>query len=241
MKPLEINATKREVLGKKVRALRRAGVTPAHLYGQGVEPLAIQIDSLALGKVISKAGTSRLISLKMDGDSQPRNVLVKEVQTDHLGETVIHLDLFQVSMTEKIKVRVPVILTGEAPAVKAKLGTVMQNMRTLEVACLPANIPSSLEVDLSVLVELDDSIHVRDMKPKEGISIVSDPDDLIVKVGMVRVHVEEAPKPAEAVAAAEGEAAEGAAPAEGAEGAAPAKEGAKADAGAAPAEKEKKK
>jgi len=240
MKPLEINANKREVMGKKVRALRRTGITPAHLYGKGTEPTSLQVDSLALGKILSRAGTSRLISLKVDGESEPRNVLVKEVQTDHLGETVIHLDLFQVSMTEKIKVRVPVVMTGEAPAVKAKLGTVMQNMRTVEVACLPADMPSSLEVDLSVLVELDDSIHVRDMKPKEGISIVSDPDDLIVKVGMVRVHVEEV-KPTEAVAAAEGAAAEGAAPAEGAEGAAPAKEGAKAEAGAVPAEKEKKK
>ena len=230
MKHLELKASKRQVVGKKVGALRRSGVIPLHLYGHGIESMPLQADSLALGKLLQKAGTSRLISLSIEGDAEPRNVLIKETQTDYLGDTVIHVDLYQVSMTEKIKVVVPVTLVGESPAVKGKLGTIMLNMHSVEVACLPGDIPSSIEVDLGVLVNLDDAIHVRDLKTKEGIALVSDPGDLIVKVGTVRVAKEEV-KPVEAKVE---EGAEGAAQAEGAEAAE--KEGAKAGAEAGKAE-----
>ena len=235
MSDLELKASKRQVLGKQVRGLRRSGIVPAHLYGKGVDSLAIQVDAAALDKVLSRAGMSHLVSLVIDGDKEPHNVLFKEVQRDYLDDKVIHLDLLQVSMTQKIKVPVRIVLTGESPAIKGKLGTLMQNMWSLEIECLPSNIPPSFEVDISVLVNLDDAIHVKDLKAPEGMAIASDPTSMVVKVGTVRVVKEEVVKPAEAVAA---EGAEAAA-AEGAEGAAAEGE-AKAEGGKAEAKGEAK-
>jgi len=215
MKQIEIRAMRRQVLGKRVRALRRAGVVPAHLFGRDIEPEALQVEAAGLDKVLARAGTSRLVSLVVEGDREPRNVLVKEVQRDCMGDQIIHIDFYQVRMTDKIKVEIPVVAVGDSPAVKAKLGVLMQAMRSLPIECLPAEIPQSVQVDVSGLTKLDDGIYVRDLKLKDGITVLADPDELVIKVSVVRVAKEEVVKPVEAAgevaaAAAGGGVAEGA-------------------------------
>ncbi|MCX8126277.1 MAG: 50S ribosomal protein L25 [Dehalococcoidia bacterium] len=222
MEQLELRASKRQLLGKKVRSLRRAGMVPAHLFGRGIQSEPLQVDESSLQRVLARVGTSHLVSLMVEGESEPRNVLVKEVQRDYLGDRVIHVDFYQVRMTDKLRVEVPLSMVGEAPAVKSKLGVLMQAMRYLPVECLPADIPESIQVDVSGLAKLEDGIYAKDLKLKDGITILADPDDLIVKVSPIKVTKEEV-KPAAVAAEA------GAVPSEGGKVA----ESAKAEAGSA--------
>jgi large subunit ribosomal protein L25 len=211
----ELTVKKRAVLGKKVRYMRRTGIVPGNIFGHGISSLAVEIDAVKLDKILSKAGTSHLVAITVDGEAAPRNVIIKSCQRDYRGERILHADLYQVNMSERIRVAVPISLIGEAPAVAAKLGTLMQTMRHLQIECLPGEIPSHIDVNLSPLASLDSAIHVKDLKLNEGIGILTPGDELIVKVGQVKIVKEEAPKVAEAAAegaAVEGAVAEGEAP-----------------------------
>jgi len=199
MDQIELVAACREIRGKKVRFLRRRGLTPANLYGHNVESTALQIETSELKHALSKAGMSSLIALKVDGTKLPKMVIVRDVQREPLSGEFLHVDLYQVKMEEKIKLEVPLLLVGEAPAIKERGGILVQNMSSLEVECLPANMPHNFEVDLSVLKEIDQAVHVRDIHTDEDVSILTDPDQAIVQIARSRVEVEIA----EEVAAAE--------------------------------------
>lgn len=225
MQELKIKATKREVLGKKSRFLRQQGITPAHLFGHSLESLAIQCDTNELLKVISHAGTTRLVSLTLAGDKETKAVFVREIQKDFLGRELLHVDFFQVRKDEKLTMEIPIVLVGEAPAMKGKGRVMTHGLNMLSITSLPDKVPPQIEIDVTVLKELEDTIHVRDLKLGADIQIHNDPNQLVAKVSEIVVKVEEEVKP---TAAAEGEAAaEGAVPAE---GAAPAAEAGKAGA-----------
>jgi len=202
MDQIELAATTRDVLGKKVRFLRREGITPANLYGHNVKSTALQIDTIELKHTLSKAGKSSLVALKVDDGKKPKMVIVREIQREPLTGDLLHVDLYQVKMAEKIKLEVPLVFIGEAPAIKDRGGILVQNMDFVEVECLPANMPHNIEVDLSVLREIDQAIHVRELKLAEGVTILTDPEQSIVQIARSKVEVEIA----EAVAAAEAEA-----------------------------------
>jgi len=215
MQELKIKATKRDVLGKKSRFLRRQGITPAHLFGHSLESLAIQCDANELAKVVSHAGTTRLISLKLDGDKEAKVVFVREIQKDFLTRELLHVDFFQVRKGEKLTMEVPIVLVGDAPAMKGKGRVMTHGLNLLNITSLPEKVPPQIEVDVTVLKELEDAIHVKDIKLDKDIQIHNDPNQLVAKVSEVIVKVEEEAKPV--AAAAEGEVpAEGEAPAEGA-------------------------
>ena len=242
MQELKIKATKREVLGKKARFLRRQGITPAHLFGHSLESLAIQCSTDELMKVVSHAGTTRLISLKLEGDKDTKTVFVREIQKDTMTRELLHVDFFQVRKGEKMTMDVPIVLVGEAPAMKGKGRIMSRGINVLSIECLPEKVPPQIEVNVSVLIELDQSLHVKDIVLDPDIQVHNDPDQLVAKVSEMVIKVEEEVKPA-AAEAVEGEAAEGAAPAEGAEGKPAAEAGAekkgaaKAPEAKAPAEK----
>ena len=213
MEKLELEATKREVTGKKVRFIRREGKTPASVYGRGVESTAIQAETKKLEQVLLKAGGTDLISLSVAG-AKPVKVLVREVQKEPLSDHLLHVDFYQVDLTQKIKADVPVHLIGEAPALKLNNVSLLHLLDELEVEALPDHIPHSFEVDISVLQEIDQAIHVKDIQIGAGVTLLSDPEQVIAKVIETKVQVEEV------VAAPAAEAAEVAAEAvEGAEGA----------------------
>jgi large subunit ribosomal protein L25 len=167
-----------------------------------------------------RAGRTQLIDLSVDG-GRAQKVLVREMQIDPRSNRPIHADFFAVNLLEKLTADVPVVVTGESPAVvDAKIGTLQQLINTLRIECLPADLPAQFTVDVSGLLEIDSGIHVRDITLPEGVALVHiDPDELVVKVAALRI-VEEEPEVVaaeeEGEAAAEGEAAEGAeeAPAE---------------------------
>ena len=207
MDQIELSATTRNVLGKKVRFLRREGITPANLYGHNVKSSALQIDTADIKHTLAKAGKSSLVALKIDDTKKPKMVGVRESQREPLTGDLLHVDLYQVKMAEKIKLEVPLLFTGEAPAVKDRGGILVQNVNSIEVECLPANMPHNIEVDLTVLEEIDQAVHVSDLSVPEGVTIMTDPEQSIVQIARSKVEVEIAEEVAAAEEEAEAEAA----------------------------------
>jgi len=189
MDQIELEITEREVLGKKVRFLRRQGITPVHLFGHGIESRALQCDTAKLQQVLTEAGEAKVISLKLDNEKRPRSVLVREVQVDSLKGGLLHVDFYQVKMTEEVKVEVPITLVGEAPALKLRANMLMQELDTLTVECLPAKIPASVELDISSLTEAEQMVRVKGIELEKGVTILNDPELVVVKISSRPVEV----------------------------------------------------
>ena len=210
-----LKLSKRNVMGKKTRFLRREGQTPAHLFGHGVESLALQCDTNELQRIIARKGTTRLINIKVGSEKEARSVFIREIQRDTLTGLLVHVDLYQVNKSEKIKVALPIIFVGTAPALKQKNNIIEHIVNELNVESLPDDLPPQIEVDLSVLAEVNQAISVRDIKLKPGVTIVAPPDQLIVKISQVAEEKEEVVVVAAEAAAvpteAEGKTEEGAA------------------------------
>ena len=206
-----MQASKRDILGKKTRFLRRQGTTPTHLFGHGIESLSLQCDTAKLQRIIARAGMTRLIALDVEGDKQPRSVFIREIQRDVCNGELLHVDFYQVRRTEKIRVDVPIILVGEAPAMKEKGRTLTHSLTSLSIECLPDKLPPQIEVDLSPLEEVGQAIYVRDITLSPDITVLTDSDQMVAKVSEARVEVEEVVEEevvAEEVAAEEAEEAE---------------------------------
>ncbi len=203
MEHMELLATTREVLGKKVRFLRRQGITPVHLFSRNIESMTLQCDTAQLKHVLAQAGQTGLISLKLDKTKKPRNVMVREVQRESCTGELLHVDFYQVRMEEKIRVEVPIIPAGEAPALKLKENFLAHELNTLTIECLPDEIPNSVELDLASLTEAGQAIHVKDIRLDDGITVLNDPEQLVVKISARHVEKlieeEEVKAPGEAV------------------------------------------
>jgi large subunit ribosomal protein L25 len=215
---IELHVSTRELMGKKSRFLRRQGITPVHLFGYDTEPMALQCETVQLKQVLKTAGKTRLVGLTVDKHKKPRKVVVREVQKNAISGELVHVDFFQVSMEEKIKVDVPVVLVGEAPALKVKTNMMAQDLSAVEIECLPDRIPETIQVDISVLVEDDQSILVKDLVLGEGVVALTNPAQVVVRIAPLQIEKVEKKVVAEVAAeGAEGAPAEGA-PAEGAVG-----------------------
>jgi len=212
---IELHVSTRELMGKKSRFLRRQGVTPVHLFGYDTEPMALQCETVHLKQVLKTAGKTKLVGLMVDKHKKPRKVVVREVQKNAISGELVHVDFFQVSMEEKIKVDVPVVLVGEAPALKVKTNMMAQDLSAVEIECLPDRIPETIQVDISVLVEDDQSILVKDLVLGEGVVALTNPAQVVVRIAPLQIEkvekkvVAEVAEGAEAAPVAEG-AAEGA-------------------------------
>jgi large subunit ribosomal protein L25 len=217
MDDLKLQASKRDVLGKKTRFLRRQGITPAHLFGHGLESQALQCDTAKLQRIIARAGMTRLITLGVEGDKERRSVFIREIQRDACTGELLHVDLFQIRKAEKIRFDVPIVLVGEAPVMKTKGYTLTHSLTSLSVECLPDKLPPQIEVDLSPLEEVGQAIYVRDITLSPDITLHTDPDQMVARVTEARVVEEVIPEEVAAEAEAEAEVEGEAAPEEGAE------------------------
>ncbi len=188
MEQIELQTDTREILGKKVRFLRRQGIIPIHLFGHGVESAALQCDVAQLQQVLTQVGRTKIISLRLDKTKKPRNVMVREIQRNSITGELLHVDLYQVRMAEKIKVEVPIVLVGEAPALKSKENMLAQELHSLTIECLPDRVPTSIELDLSSLTEAEQAIQVRDITLDEGVITLNDPEHIVVKITIRRVE-----------------------------------------------------
>lgn len=204
---IELTVAPRAVLGKNVAKLRRDGKTPANIYGHKVESKAVQADTHDLLHLMKAGSRNQIITLTVDGEGKPRNVMIRDVARDPVTHNVLHVDFYEVSMTEKMKAQVRVVLTGDSDAVATYQGILLQMIETIEVEALPADIPAQFDCDVSVLTQLEQSVHVRDLHIDESkITVMTDPDVVVARVASPRLAAEEeAP-------AAEGEAAPGETP-----------------------------
>jgi large subunit ribosomal protein L25 len=212
----ELKVAPRDVLGKKVKVLRRQGVTPANIYGSHVDSQSIQVVTEELRHVIKTAGRNDIVYLRLDGDD-PRPTFVRDIQQNPVTDAILHVDFLQISLREKVKADVPIHLVGLAPAVDTYQGILMHGLDHVSVEALPTEVPSFIEVDVTSLAEINQALHVSDVPVPDGVTILTDVEQVIAKVAPPAVEPE--PEVAEEAEAVEGEAAEeGAeeAPAEGA-------------------------
>lgn len=218
MKRHVLTVEKRAVLGKKVKKLRREGLLPANIYGKDVKSLAVEVKLKEFKEVFNKVGETGLVDLKVNGEVRP--VLIHNVQIAPLTHQSLHADFYQVNLKEKVKATVPVVAVGEAKAVSDKVGILLQPLAEVEVEALPTELPENIEVNVSNLAALDEQILVRDIKVPAGVEVLTDPEQVVVKIAELVTKEAEEQAAAEAAAAEAAKAAAEPAP----EGEAPAEE-----------------
>jgi large subunit ribosomal protein L25 len=180
MEAVVLKAQKRDVIGKQVKALRRAGRLPAILYGRNINPIAVTFDYKETSRIMPYVTSSQLVVIELEGEQH--HALVRERQLHPVQGTLLHIDFNVVSMTEKLRANVSLHLVGEAPAVKDYDGILVTALEELEVECLPQYLPERIDVDVSILKHIGDVIHVRDIALAEQIEVLTDLGELVVLV-----------------------------------------------------------
>jgi large subunit ribosomal protein L25 len=217
MDTISLTARTRTETGRHVHALRREGDVPAVLYGHKIDPVSLAVEAKALERTWLRAGRTHLVDVKVDGGKAHR-ALIKSVQFHPRTGRALHVDFFAVNLREKISADVPVIVVGDSPAVQQKLGQVQQVVSSLRVEALPADLPAQITVDVSGLMEVDQSITLGQLDIPKGAALVhTELDEVVVKIAAVRVREEEAAvgaaaeeeSPSPASPQAQGEAGEG--------------------------------
>jgi large subunit ribosomal protein L25 len=178
MDKVVLKATPRSVKGKQVRALRRAGELPAVIYGHNVEPVSISLNAHQATQVLNRLTASSLVSIDLDGKEYP--TLVREKQRNWVKGTIIHVDFQAVSLTEKIRADVSIVLTGLSPAVKDFNAVMVSTMESLEVEGFPQDLPARVLVDISSLAKIGDGLRVRDIVLSDKVRVLNEPDTMIV-------------------------------------------------------------
>lgn len=205
MEKVTLKATRRDVIGKQVKALRREGKLPAVIYGRHVHPIAIVLEAHSAGMALSKLTSSSLVTIEVDGTEYP--ALVRERQRDYIKGALTHIDFLAVDLNEKIRTNVNVTLFGVSTAVKDYNGVLVQNLERLEVECLPTDLPERIMVDIAVLKAVGDGIRVRDVDAMltDKVVVLNNPDDMVAVVTMAKEETTEtaAAVPGEEAAAPE--------------------------------------
>lgn len=182
----------RRITGKAVRKIRKTGAIPAVLYGKGVATILLEVPAVEFMRVFREAGENTIVKLSIadDGGQDVRNVLIHDVTRDPLSDEILHVDFYQVRLDEKVKVAVPLVFTGESPAVKNEGGVLVKALQELEIEALPTDIPDEIAVDISSLVTFEDAIHVRDLAIPANVDVVVAPDTVVALVQPPRTEEE---------------------------------------------------
>jgi len=200
MEKVVLKASRRDVIGKQVRAMRRAGQLPAVLYGRHIEnPISIVLDTRDTTRALAKVSSSSLVMIDLDGKEIP--TLIREKQRDFIKNRLLHIDFLVVSLTEKLTASVSIELTGVSLAVKDFNAVLVTGLDQIEIECLPADLPERLTIDIAALVKVSDVIHVRDLVVSDKIKVLSNPDEMIVIATAAKV--EEVVEPVVAAVTAE--------------------------------------
>ena len=214
MEQIPLTAQKRTILGRKVKTLRKEGFIPAHVYGHKIETIHVQVKAADFKKVFEEAGETGIVDLQVDDTKHP--TLIRNLQIHPVTDEPLHIDFYQVNLSEKVKVNVPLEVAGVAPAEQKKVGLLLTPVSEIEVEALPADLPESIEVDVSKLENIGDEIRVKDLPiDKSKVEVLAEEDLVVAAIGELVTREQQ-----ELEAEIEAEAAEAAAPAEGEEGAA---------------------
>ncbi len=190
MEKIVLKATKRDVTGKQVKALRRAGELPAVIYGRHVEPIVISLNAHSTELVFAKLTSSTLVTIDVNG--QEYAALVREKQRNFIKGNLTHIDFLAVDLTETIRTKVRLTFTGISSAVKDYSAVLVHRMEAFEVECLPSNLPERVIVDISSLKEIGDSIRVSDIPLPENVTVLEDADEIIIIATIVKEEAVEA-------------------------------------------------
>jgi large subunit ribosomal protein L25 len=189
MDKVKLSAKIRDVFGRKTKKGKKEGLVPAVVYGKKVKPQSVWIKALDFSKLLKKSGESTMIELEID-EKDKRNVIIYEIQKDPVAGNFIHADFFQVRMDEEIEKEVELSYIGEAPAVKELGGVLVKSLDEINVKCLPADLPSEIEVDISVLKTFEDHITVKDLKISPKVKFDIDPETVVALVAPPRSEEE---------------------------------------------------
>lgn len=190
MAEIQLQAQERTITGKKVKRLRAEGWVPAVMYGAVVAPRPLKMEEPVLFKALQSAGATALIDLFVEDEKKPHTVIARDIQRDILTGRLQHVDFYQVRLDHKIKISPALEIVGVAPAVEEG-AILVQILNTVEIECLPSDLIDSIEVDVSGLLTLNDSITVSDLPLPPGVTILADPSDAVVSVVAPRAALEE--------------------------------------------------
>ncbi len=176
---LTINATKREVLGKQVKKLRREGFVPANIYGKDFNSAAITLTLNDFTRIYNEAGETSVVYVSIEGGDKDIPTLIKSVQTHPVNDYVLHVDFRKINLKQKIETEVPLSFIGESPTVKQG-AVVLYQMDTITIEALPTDIPSEIEVDLATITEVGQDIRVSDLPKSDKFEYITDPEMVVV-------------------------------------------------------------
>lgn len=191
-------AKRREVTGKQVRALRRAGLLPAVVYGRHIQPLAITLDAKETGRILPTLSRSSLVVVDVEGEKH--TTLVRERQRHPVNGYYVHIDFNAISMTETLRTTVALVQRGEAPAIKNYDGILVSGTEAVEVECFPADLPENIIIELGSLEKIGDAIYVRDIVPPARVTILTDQAEMVALITAPTVEVEAVAVEVEAIA-----------------------------------------
>ena len=193
MEKVVLKAEKRDVIGKQVKAMRRAGKLPAVIYGRHTDPISVSLDSHTASLVLGRLTSSSLVTIDLNGKEYP--ALVREKQRDYIKNRLLHVDFLTVSLTETLRASVAVNLVGISIAVKDYNAVLVTNLQSLEVERLPGDLPERIDVDISVLARPGDGIRVRDIKVSDKVRLLDDPETMVAVATFAKVEEEGAGVP----------------------------------------------
>lgn len=184
-----LQAETRSVIGKQVKVLRRKGITPIHLYGKNTPSMNLQADAADLEKLLVLTGGTQPVTVSVQSGEDFPLTFMRQIQRHPLTDEIIHVDFFQVPVAEVMRASVPISLTGDSPAVKKLGGVLLQALQSVEVECLPLDIPQTIELDISGLADFEKTIYVSAISLGDAITLITDPEEMIARVNPPRVAV----------------------------------------------------
>lgn len=190
---MQLQAEIREKFGKSTRSLRKEGLVPAELYGHNVENVHISVKEAEFRKLYKEAGASTVIEILIG--KEKHNAIVHDVQRNGVNDLVEHIDFYQVRMDEEIEAKVPLEFVGEAPALKEQGGLLTKAMTEITVKALPNKLPHNVQVDISGLKEIGQSVYVKDLAIPKDVSISVDPETVVASISAPQKEEEVAPAP----------------------------------------------
>ncbi len=187
---VQIELDPRELTGKKVARLRRVGIVPVHLYVPGMEPRSLQCQTSTLIRTLAAAGGATPIHITIQGESGTHLAFAREIQWDPMRDNLLHVDLLAADISRPVTAQVPVILIGESAGARLVNGTVMHQLRTVDVQALPLEMPSQIEADLDTMESADSVIRAGDLPIPASATLLTDAEDMVVRIELPRVAEE---------------------------------------------------
>jgi large subunit ribosomal protein L25 len=178
MDKIVVKASRREVIGKKVKQLRREGKLPAVIYGKHIAPLPVMMDLRETSKLLRDVGRSSVLTIDVDGEEF--SALLRDLQRNVFSGEYLHIDFLAISLTEKVRTQVGIVLEGESAAIKDFGAVLITGLERLEIECLPSDLPERITVDVSSITNIGDGIYVKDLVIPDGVEVHEDPEDMIV-------------------------------------------------------------